>query len=150
MASPEARADGGHEETSGPDGVALDQPFDRDGLYALRAAVAAHASHLGAVPERVAHLVIVASELASNAVRHGGGTGRLRLWLAGDRLWCEVSDTGTGIVNPETAGSTVPSALAAGGRGLWIVRRLSSEVRIESSRYRTTVTATLPLTRPIV
>jgi anti-sigma regulatory factor (Ser/Thr protein kinase) len=147
MASPEARANGGTAEPGGPD-IALDQQFDRDGLYTLRAAVAAHASHLGAAAERVAHLVIVVSELASNAVRHGGGTGRLRLWRADDGIRCEVRDTGPGLTDPNVAGTTPPSVLAVGGRGLWIVRRLSAAVRIDSGGYGTTVTATVPLTRP--
>jgi anti-sigma regulatory factor (Ser/Thr protein kinase) len=100
------------------------------------------------VPEQVTHLVIVAGELATNAVRHGGGTGVLRLWRDGGQLWCEVTDTGPGILSPATAGTAVPPALASGGRGLWIVRRLATEVRIDSTGYRTTITAALPLARP--
>src|SRR2546429_9741611 len=83
MASREIRAPHGHDSVSGHGAAALEQRFDRDSLYALRAAVAAHAAHMGAPPDRVSHLVIVASELASNAVRHGGGKGRLRLWRGG-------------------------------------------------------------------
>jgi anti-sigma regulatory factor (Ser/Thr protein kinase) len=148
MASREARADGGTPDPGGGPDISLAQPFDRDGLYTLRAAVAAHASHLGASPERVAHLVIVVSELASNAVRHGGGTGRLRLWRVDDGIRCEVRDTGPGLADPDRAGMTPPSTLAIGGRGLWIVRQLSTAVHIDSNGYGTTVTATVSLERP--
>jgi anti-sigma regulatory factor (Ser/Thr protein kinase) len=143
MASREKQANGGRHHPGGP--APLDQRFDRDDLYSLRAAVAAHAVHLGAHPERVRHLVIIASELASNAVRHGGGRGRLRLWTADGTLRCEVTDEGPGLVDPDRAGRTSPSPLAPGGRGLWVVRQLSDTLTIDSSAGGTTVTACVPI-----
>jgi anti-sigma regulatory factor (Ser/Thr protein kinase) len=140
MVEPEIHApDGGHR--TGPGEVSLDQTFGPDDLYALRAAVAAHAAHLGAPADRVAHLVIVAGELVSNAVRHGGGRGRLRLSRVDGAVRCEVSDEGPGIAEPDTAGIRAPSVLATGGRGLFIVRRLSAALSIRNSRRGTTVTA---------
>jgi len=118
---------------------------DLDSLYALRSAVSAHASDLGAAPERVAHIVIVASELATNAIRHGGGGGRLRLWRADGRIWCEVSDSGPGLADPESVGTSPPPAMATGGRGLWIVRRLSAQVRFGGDGHGTMVTAAVTL-----
>jgi anti-sigma regulatory factor (Ser/Thr protein kinase) len=111
----------------------------------VRAAVSAHAVHLGAQPERVRYLVIIASELASNAVRHGGGRGRLRLWTADGALRCEVSDQGPGIADPAGAGRRQPPPLASSGRGLWVVRQLSDSVTIECDTRGTRVTADLPL-----
>lgn len=122
--------------------VALDQPFDADGLYALRAAVAAHASALGAGEEVVEELVLVANELASNAVRHGGGAGRLRLWRAGDLIHCEVSDGGPGLVDAEAGRERVPMT-AYGGRGLWVVRQMSHQVDVRSGDGGATITAAL-------
>jgi anti-sigma regulatory factor (Ser/Thr protein kinase) len=140
MPGPETHAHpNGH--AAGPDGVALDQPFGSDDLYALRAAVAAHAMRLGAPPDRVAHLVIVASELASNAIRHGGGRGRLRLSRVDGAVRCEVSDAGPGITDPAGAGTVRPPAMALGGRGLFIVRRLTVSLTIASTERGTTVTA---------
>jgi len=78
----------------------LDQAFDADSLYALRAAVAAHASQAGLSPARADDLVIAVHELAANAVRHGAGHGRLRVWKSDHALLCEVSDTGA----PQAAG----------------------------------------------
>jgi signal transduction histidine kinase len=148
MASREVHAPDGHDGTSRSGDVPLDQRFDRAGLYALRAAVAAHASSLGAAPARVAHMVIVASELASNAIQHGGGRGRLRLWRADSTLRCEVSDTGPGIAEPDRAGLLPPRPLAPGGRGLWIVRRLAAAMTVDSGNGGTTITISLPLAAP--
>jgi len=140
MVGPETHAPrDGH--AAGPAGASLDQPFGPDDLYALRAAVAAHATHLGAPPDRVAHLVIVAGELVSNAVRHGGGRGRLRLSRVDGAVRCEVSDEGPGIPEPERAGTRTPSVLAVGGRGLFIVRRLAASLTIRNTGRGTTVTA---------
>ncbi len=145
MASREPWASGGRNGTSGARPVGLDLRFDGADLYALRAAVAAHAADLGAPPELVAHLVIIASELASNAVRHGGGTGRLRLSREDSGLCCVVDDSGPGMAEPSVAGRSAPSPLAHGGRGLWIVRRLASRTDIESTERGTTVTVLVKL-----
>src|SRR5690349_2570692 len=79
-----------------PDG--LEQRFDRTNLVSLRSAVAAHGSALGLAPHRVDDLVLVAHELASNAVRHGGGGGRLRVWRVDGSVYCEVADVGGGFL----------------------------------------------------
>jgi anti-sigma regulatory factor (Ser/Thr protein kinase) len=117
--------------------VSLDLLFDADGLYALRSSVAAHAGHLGASTQAVQRALIVASELATNVVRHGGGRGRLRLWAAGGRLHCEVSDSGHGLADI-TAGTERPAPTTPGGRGLWISRQLADEFAIESGPDGTT------------
>jgi anti-sigma regulatory factor (Ser/Thr protein kinase) len=145
MAGRGMQADGGRQHTGGPDPAPLVQAFDRDGLYAVRAAVSAHAIHLGAQPERVQHLMIIASELASNVVRHGGGRGRLRLWRADGTLRCEVSDHGPGIADPAGAGQRQPMPLSSSGRGLWMVRQLSETMTIECDPRGTRVTADVPL-----
>src|SRR5690348_15073193 len=89
--------------------VALDQTFDAENLFHLRSAVAAHGTDLGMAEPVLEDLVLVAHELASNAVRHGQATaalpGRLRLWRDGDLVFCEVSDHGPGIADPETVGT---------------------------------------------
>jgi anti-sigma regulatory factor (Ser/Thr protein kinase) len=124
-------------------GLLLEQGFDEDSLYGVRAAVAAHVATV-ADERTVDTMVLIAHELASNSVRHGGGTGRLRLWAADGALRCEVSDGGAGLENPAIAGHSRPAPSLPGGRGLWIARQLS-ELHIAASPTGTTITATLPL-----
>jgi anti-sigma regulatory factor (Ser/Thr protein kinase) len=123
-----------------PEVVDVDQPFDADGLYAMRATVAAHAASLGAGQAAVEQLLIVASELATNAIRHGGGGGRLRLWRERADLHLQISDHGPGMADP-TAGTKPPDQMATDGRGMWICRQLAADLRIDTGPQGTTVTA---------
>jgi anti-sigma regulatory factor (Ser/Thr protein kinase) len=132
---------------TGPEVVVVDQPFTAGDLYSLRAAVVAHASSLGAPPVQAERLLIVASELATNAIRHGGGSGRLRLWRHHTRLHLEVSDHGPGLADP-TVGSKPPGPMATGGRGMWICRQLADDLHIINGPAGTTITATLDRGRP--
>ena len=113
------------------------------GLVGLRLAVAERADELGA-GGRVDDLVLVAHELASNVVRHGGGSGRLRLWREDHRIVCRVSDAGPGMADAGAVGAEPPSPRVPGGRGLWIARRLA-DLRIETSPAGTVVTASMTL-----
>jgi len=72
----------------------VDQDFDSGTLYALRAAVQAHAGQAGLSEVRAAEVVLAVHELAANAIAHGAGHGRLRMWERADALSCEVVDTG--------------------------------------------------------
>lgn len=119
----------------------LDQQFDRDGLVALRNAVAAHASRLGLPGDQVEHIVLVAYELASNAVRHGGGRGRLRLAAGDGMVGCTVTDHGGGFREAARAGLVRPEPTASGGRGLWLVRCIAETVDISSDETGTTAVA---------
>jgi anti-sigma regulatory factor (Ser/Thr protein kinase) len=127
-----------------PDG--LEQRFDATNLVSLRSAVAAHGSALGLPASRVHDLVLVAHELASNAVRHGGGSGRLRVWRLDGSVYCEVADAGGGFLfsNPERR----PDVNATGGRGLWIIARLADDVRVESGEQGTVTLVELRLPHP--
>jgi anti-sigma regulatory factor (Ser/Thr protein kinase) len=131
-----------------PERASLDQLFDAEGLYALRSAVAAHASAFGLPELSVSDLVLVAHELATNAVRHGGATpatpGRLRLWAADQVVVCQVYDPGPGPEDLSTAGLAAVDPTARSGRGLFIVRRLSRLLDIITGPGGTIITAVLP------
>jgi serine/threonine-protein kinase RsbW len=118
----------------------FDLAIDLQSLPRLRTTVATRAGQLGGGDVRD-DVVLVAHELATNVVRHGGGTGRLRLWREAGRIVCRVSDSGPGL-GPTCAEPPGPST--PGGRGLWIARRLA-DVRIETGPSGTTVVAALAL-----
>lgn len=128
-----------------PGEVSLDTVVDLDRLYSLRAAVSAHAHDLGMDEEQLGKLLVVANELATNAIRHADGTARLRLWRSDDAVYCHVTDEGPGIRDPDAAGTATVALNATGGRGLWIVRQLSDSVVIESSDSGLSITAVLHL-----
>jgi anti-sigma regulatory factor (Ser/Thr protein kinase) len=121
----------------------LEQAFDRDSLYALRSAVAAHAADAGLPRQRVYDVVTAAHELAANAVRHGAGHGRLRLWADGRSLHCQVSDDG-----PVNGGAGRPDAAEwqrEHAHGLWIVDQLADVVSLDRHPVGTTVTVTFTI-----
>jgi len=127
-----------------PADVALDLWFEAGQLHAVRTRVATCATELGATSDVVERLLIVASELATNAILHGGGRGRLRLWSADGHLHCEVVDAGAGVSDP-MAGTIRPAPSASGGRGLWISRQLGDAFAIDSGIYGTTIRVTMAL-----
>jgi anti-anti-sigma factor len=108
---------------------ALDQAFDGDSLFALRATVAAHGSRAGLSEGRTRDLVLVVHELAANAVRHGAGRGRLRLWTAPDRVRCEVTDGGA---DGDSPGAEAALWHVEPGHGLWLVRRIADGASVQS------------------
>jgi anti-sigma regulatory factor (Ser/Thr protein kinase) len=130
--------DSGPGETLPRAGTAvLDQAFDGDSLYALRSAVAAHAAEAGLPRQRVYDVVAAAHELAADAVRHGAGHGRLRLWTDGRALHCQVSDDG-----PAGQDHARPDAVAwesEYAHGLWIIDQVADQVSMDRASSGTTV-----------
>jgi anti-anti-sigma factor len=121
----------------------LDQVFDGDSLYALRAAVAAHALQAGLPQGHVGDLVVVVHELAANAVRHGAGHGRLRVWKHDQALHFLVADDGPLQAAGAADGTEEQSRDAAlwradPGHGLWLVRQLADQLSLSSGPHGTT------------
>jgi anti-anti-sigma factor len=128
----------------------LDQAFDADSLYALRAAVAAHASDAGLPPGRADDLVIAVHELAANAVRHGAGHGRLRIRRSDQALLCEISDDGApppASAPEETANDTPDAAQwrTEPGHGLALVRQVADQTSLRSGPSGTLATISFGL-----
>ncbi|HLT15433.1 MAG TPA: ATP-binding protein [Acidimicrobiales bacterium] len=88
-------------------------------------------------------VLLVASELITNAVRHGEGTVELRILLEPECVRLEVLDEGRVVVR---APSESPSPSALGGRGLLLVEGVSDRwgSRVDESG-RTLVWAELSL-----
>lgn len=128
----------------------LDQAFDNDSLYALRGAVAAHALQAGLAEGRIGDLVLAVHELASNAVRHGGGRGRLQIWDTGGMLRCEVTDDGAAR-SAEDAGAGAGDAAQwriDPGHGLWLVRRVADETSVQAGPSGTVAAVSFTLPPP--
>lgn len=124
----------------------LEQAFDGDSLYALRSAVAAHAADAGLPRQRVYDVVTAAHELAANAIRHGAGHGRLRLWADDRELHCQVSDDGPAGQDPGR-----PDAAAwprEHAHGLWIIDEVADQVSLDRASSGTTVTVTFAIRSP--
>ncbi len=116
-------------------GRALD--FELSTLRDVRRRVEEVCARYGLDPERRAGLVLAVSELATNAIRYGGGRGRLRCWVEDDRIVAEVADTGQ---MPELALAVArPAWGAESGYGLWLVTQVTDRVAISCSEAGTAV-----------
>jgi anti-sigma regulatory factor (Ser/Thr protein kinase) len=106
-------------------------------VAATRRTVAQWARSCGLPEERVEVLELAASELATNSIQHGGGTGTLAMWLDETAAVVEFSDTG--ILTDPLTGRRTPSLEQQGGRGLYLVNQLCDLVQLRSSEDGTTV-----------
>ncbi len=125
---------------------ALEQEFDVGTLYALRSAVQVHAGRAGLSEDRAEDVMLAVHELAANAVAHGAGHGRLRMWKLPAGLTCEVVDGGS----PDT-----PAAVdkadpwsAEEGHGLWLVRQVADHLDLRSGPHGTRALLTFTLPSP--
>jgi anti-sigma regulatory factor (Ser/Thr protein kinase) len=66
--------------------------------------------------------LLAATEIATNAVQHGGGIEDIRVGLVHGRLVCEITDRGPGFDDP-VAGYLAPRE--GTGSGLWVARQLA-------------------------
>lgn len=138
----------------------LDQEFDSGTLYALRAAVQAHAGQAGLSEDRVGEVVLAIHELAANAIAHGAGHGRLRIWERAGALSCEIVDAGPvgagrpsgpspgGAGRPTGPSEAADPWPAADGHGLWLVRQVADQLDVRSGPRGTRAVVTFALPRP--
>jgi anti-sigma regulatory factor (Ser/Thr protein kinase) len=135
----------------------LDQEFDSGTLYALRAAVQAHAGRAGLSEDRAGEVVLAVHELAANAIAHGAGHGRLRMWDLAGTLSCEIVDSGRASRDDSSRASRDDSSRASrddsgrasrdgpprtsetadpwpttDGHGLWLVRQVADQLDLRS------------------
>ena len=121
----------------------LDQCFDASSLSALRAAAQACVARAGMPIERATDIVIALHELAANAIRHGAGSGRLRIWDRIGALYCRVDDDGPAATRPGTARRDTGADGAAGqnladrwlhepGHGLWLAGQVADQMTLRS------------------
>lgn len=104
--------------------------FDESGLSSVRSWIAAEATALGLPRSKVEEFVLAVGEIATNSVRHGGGSGRARLWSHDGVVVCEVTDRGS--IEDPMVGRREPSPEQEGGFGFWIANQLCDLVQIRS------------------
>ena len=124
----------------------LDQEFDPGTLHVLRAKVLVQACRAGLSESRAADVVLAVHELAANAIRHGAGAGRLRVWNLVRELCCQVDDgdpprsddrawNSAGSVTSAADGhrQTLASSMSSTpGHGLWLVRQVADRMSMAS------------------
>jgi anti-sigma regulatory factor (Ser/Thr protein kinase) len=110
--------------------------YERD-LRPVRAMVRATAGHAGLSAERSTDLVIAASEVAANTLKHTSGGGVVRAWVTEHEVLCQLEDAGH-IADP-LAGLSQPAAGLAGSQGLWLVNQVCDLAEIRTSELGTTI-----------
>jgi anti-sigma regulatory factor (Ser/Thr protein kinase) len=136
---------------------ALDLRFDPDTLQVARTRTRACVSRAGFPEDRAEDVILAVHELAANAIVHGGGAGRLRVWNLAGALLCQVDDEGLddeGLDDTAlddrgwllaTGRTTSPAQVTANslpcepGHGLWVVRRVADQLQSLSGPAGTSV-----------
>jgi anti-sigma regulatory factor (Ser/Thr protein kinase) len=126
-------------------GPALDEPHQVARELAFAAGQIREVRHLigdigrrhGLDPARLGDVELAVSEIATNSVMHGSGGGRLRLWVDGGSLVCEISDAGR--ISDPLVGRRRPDAHVIGGYGVWLANSVCDLVQFRSSDAGTVV-----------
>jgi anti-sigma regulatory factor (Ser/Thr protein kinase) len=119
-----------------PPAAAAALSYHRD-LRPVRALVAEAARHAGLPPDRATDLVIAASEVAANTLRHTADGGTIWLWHTPAEIICQIHDTG--VITDPLAGSHLPASDLPGGKGLWLVNQVCDLVELQTSPAGTTL-----------
>jgi len=86
---------------------------------------------------RAADLALSVNKLAGNSLRHGGGSGSLRIWTADRMLICEIEDSGR--LDKPLAGRERPLTDRENGFGLWLVNQLCDLVQVRTFEKGTVI-----------
>lgn len=107
------------------------RPITRSNLGEIRRLVHQEGCRQGLSADRAEDVAVAVNEVAANAIQHGGGRGRLRLWTRDDQFIAEVSDSGGRIDDP-LPGHLPPDPHTPRGQGLWLTRQLCDLVQTRS------------------
>lgn len=120
-----------------PPATAQQLPVRPGSLRTLRRLTAECAHRAGFPQDRLDDLLMVVTELASNSIEHGGGTGTLHLWVDETELVCQATDRGH-ITDP-LVGRIPREPDRTSGRGLLMVNHVADLVRIHTRPSSTTI-----------
>jgi anti-sigma regulatory factor (Ser/Thr protein kinase) len=105
--------------------------FDHASLPAIRQLVLERARDAHVEQPRAGDFMTAVNEIATNSIRHGGGSGSLRMWRAGDTLVCDITDGGR--IEDPLIGRRRPDPHQPGGFGVWIANQVCDLVQVRSS-----------------
>ena len=127
-----------------PPAAAQTVSYETD-LRPLRRLVAGYAHRTGLPDERAANLVLAASELAANTLRHTSAGGTMHIWHTGEEVLCQIRDQGW-ITDP-LAGRTrrLPDER---GHGLWVVNQVCDLVEQRTGPAGTTIRMRMRIREP--
>ncbi|MFF8828604.1 anti-sigma factor RsbA family regulatory protein [Streptomyces sp. NPDC015131] len=108
-------------------------PFEEHDLARTRDEADRWAAGAGLPPARRTDWLLAVSEATSNSVRHGGGSGTLRMWRTPGAFVAEISDGGR-LANPLIGRRRPDPTAPTGGRGVWIMHQLCDLVEIRAGR----------------
>jgi len=118
------------EALSEPPDSAAELEFDADSLAKVRELVTHHAHEAGLDHARADGLVLAVNEIATNSIRHGGGSGVLQVWEDAEFLLCQVEDAGR--IEEPLIGRRQPVLYDPGGRGVWLANQLCDLVQVRT------------------
>jgi anti-sigma regulatory factor (Ser/Thr protein kinase) len=119
-----------------PPGPAETVEYETD-LRPVRSLVVGHSERAGLSAERAGDLVLAASEIAANTLRHSGrAAGTVHIWHSDVEVLCQIQDQGW--ISDPLAGR-VRHAPDARGHGLWVVNQVCDLAEIRSGPGGTTV-----------
>lgn len=136
-----------HEPSAGDPaagGCWLERDFTEGELPRLRVLAEEFAMWAGLPAARRGEFVLAVNEVASNAITHGGGCGRLMLRRTDGEVQCRITDAGPGFsaaVIPEL----LPGLDSRCGRGLWLARLVTDHLTIATGPVGAVVTLTIRL-----
>jgi anti-sigma regulatory factor (Ser/Thr protein kinase) len=120
-----------------PRALARTVMFGTGELAEIRRLVERRAHAAGLTPGRREDIVLAVNELATNSIRHGGGSGVLRVWREPGVLIFEVSDGGR--FEDPLVGRRRPEGTQVGGYGLWLANQVCDLVQLRSGPGGSTV-----------
>jgi serine/threonine-protein kinase RsbW len=117
--------------------VRLNLPREADSVPAVRRLLRCALATLHVDRQSGTDLEIALTEACANVVRHAAGTDRfeVRLDVADDHCAIDVVDDGAGF-DAASAGVASPAVETERGRGLFLIKALGENVRMQSTPRR--------------
>jgi anti-sigma regulatory factor (Ser/Thr protein kinase) len=104
--------------------------FGSEDLASVRRLILGHGLAAGLGAAAAGELVTAVNEVATNSIRHGGGSGKVRVWQEASTLVCEIRDGGR--FDKPLVDRQRPSRNIAAPRGLWVANQLCDLVQIRT------------------